>query len=54
VSWTGQRWEILWVAVKDIALTGTGIVLILSQVFASSPIAAVWILALWVLLGGSR
>jgi hypothetical protein len=37
LSWSQQRWEILWAAAKDIALTGTGVILIISQVFASSP-----------------
>ncbi len=32
-----SRWDIIWAAAKDLALTGTGVVLILSQVFASSP-----------------
>jgi hypothetical protein len=37
VSWSQQRWELTWQAAKDILLTGTGMVLILSQVFARSP-----------------
>jgi hypothetical protein len=37
VSWSSQRWELAWAAAKDVLLTGTGIVLVLSQVFASSP-----------------
>ena len=30
-------WDTVWTAVKDIALTGTGLVLILSQAFSASP-----------------
>ena len=37
MSWTGQRWELIWAAIKDVALTGTGIALILSQVWSDSP-----------------
>src|SRR5262249_38245218 len=38
VSWsTQQRWELIWAAVKDIMLTGTGMVLILSQVWSPTP-----------------
>lgn len=36
MSWS-VRWDVAWTAAKDVLLTGTGIVLILSQVFASSP-----------------
>ena len=37
MSWRTVHWDLLWAAVKDVALTGTGVVLILSQVFARSP-----------------
>lgn len=36
MSWS-VRWDLAWAAAKDVLLTGTGIVLILSQVLASSP-----------------
>ena len=32
-----MRWEALWGATKDVALTGTGMVLILSQIWAPTP-----------------
>ena len=32
-----MHWDSLWIAAKDVLLTGTGMVLILSQVFSSSP-----------------
>ena len=32
-----MRWETLWAAAKDVLLTGTGMALILSQVFSRSP-----------------
>jgi hypothetical protein len=31
------RWRLTWDTVKDVALTGTGLSLILSQVFARTP-----------------
>jgi hypothetical protein len=31
------HWDTLWTAVKDVLLTGTGMVLILSQVFSGHP-----------------
>jgi hypothetical protein len=31
------RWRLTWSTVKDVALTGTGMVLILSQVFSAAP-----------------
>lgn len=37
MSWSTQRWDVIWQAVKDILLTGTGMTLILSQVFSSAP-----------------
>jgi hypothetical protein len=37
VTWSQQRWDIAWAAIKDVALTGTGITLILTQVFSRSP-----------------
>lgn len=37
MSWSVLRWDVLWAAAKDVLLTGTGIVLILSQVLARSP-----------------
>jgi len=36
VCWS-VRWDVIWAAGKDVLLTGTGIILIISQVFASSP-----------------
>lgn len=32
-----MRWDTAWTAIKDILLTGTGMVLILSQVFSRTP-----------------
>ena len=37
MTWTGQHWDLIWAAIKDVALTGTGIALILSQVWSDSP-----------------
>lgn len=38
MSWgTQERWEQIWQVVKDVLLTGTGMVLILSQVFSRAP-----------------
>jgi hypothetical protein len=31
------RWDVIWAAAKDVLLTGTGVILIISQVLASSP-----------------
>jgi len=31
------RWTTWWLLIKDVALTGTGVILIVSQVFASRP-----------------
>jgi len=31
------RWNLSWVLAKDVALTGTGVFLILSQVFSATP-----------------
>jgi hypothetical protein len=31
------HWETVWTVTKDVALTGTGMVLILSQVFSARP-----------------
>jgi hypothetical protein len=31
------RWRLTWPVTKDVALTGTGMVLILSQVFSAAP-----------------
>ena len=32
-----MRWDTTWTAIKDVLLTGTGMVLILSQVFSRTP-----------------
>ena len=32
-----MRWSLSWLLIKDVALTGTGMFLILSQVFSRSP-----------------
>ena len=37
MSWTSQRWELIWQALKDVILTGTGVALILSQVWSRTP-----------------
>jgi len=37
VSWSSQRWDAIWTAIKDIMLTGTGMVLIISQVWSRTP-----------------
>ena len=37
MSWSPQRWDIIWAAAKDVLLTGTGMALILSQVFSRAP-----------------
>ena len=37
MSWSSQRWELIWAAAKDILLTGTGVTLIISQVFSAAP-----------------
>jgi hypothetical protein len=37
VSWSSQRWDTIWTAVKDIMLTGTGMILIISQVWSRTP-----------------
>jgi hypothetical protein len=31
------RWDTAWSAIKDVALTGTGMILILSQTFSATP-----------------
>ena len=37
LSWSPQRWDLIWAAAKDVLLTGTGMALILSQVFSRAP-----------------
>jgi hypothetical protein len=37
VTWSSQHWDLIWSAAKDVLLTGTGMILIISQVFSSSP-----------------
>ena len=37
MSWSPQRWDLIWAAAKDVLLTGTGMALILSQVFSRAP-----------------
>ncbi|MGH3402017.1 MAG: hypothetical protein ACRDRJ_05770 [Streptosporangiaceae bacterium] len=32
-----MKWQTAWLLIKDIALTGTGLALVLSQVFARQP-----------------
>ena len=39
MSWSSQRWNLAWAAAKDVALTGTGMALILSQIWAAAPSA---------------
>jgi hypothetical protein len=31
------RWDTAWTGIKDVALTGTGMALILSQIFSATP-----------------
>lgn len=35
--WSQQRWELIWQAAKDVILTGTGVTLIITQVFSAVP-----------------
>lgn len=37
MSWTSQRWELVWAAIKDIILTGTGVAVIISQMWSRTP-----------------
>ena len=39
MSWSSERWNLAWAAAKDVLLTGTGMVVILSQIWSAAPSA---------------
>lgn len=37
MSWGAARWDLIWPAIRDVLVTGTGLAVIISQVLSATP-----------------